>query len=236
MNIELLNERLPNDIREAFLFLDRAFPGKVVFTTSLGKEDQVITQLIAESGAKIRVVTLDTGRLFPQTYDTLSRTVKKYKLPIEVYYPKNETLQTFVSEKGVNAFYQSVELRKECCAIRKIEPLKRALSGAEVWVTGLRAEQSENRSDLPRIQKDVLTGLIKFNPLVNWSDERVDASIDQHAIPVNPLHDKGFPSIGCEPCTRAVLEGEHPRAGRWSWESSKKECGLHQHTTERQEA
>lgn len=236
MTIDMLNERLPKDIREAFLFLENSFPGQVVFTTSLGKEDQIITRMVATCDKKIRVATLDTGRLFPETYDTLERTVNKYDLPIEIYYPEAEKLQEYTSTKGINAFYKSVELRKECCAIRKIEPLKRALAGAAIWVTGLRSEQSENRSELPRLQHDPLTGLIKFNPLVNWTEEMVDAYIDLYTIPTNPLHARGYPSIGCAPCTRAVSPGEHPRSGRWSWESSKKECGLHQHSTERKEA
>lgn len=230
MDIQAIKANIPADPEQAFRWLDQQFPGKVVFTTSLGKEDQAVTSLIACSGATIRQATLDTGRLFPETYDVLERTINRFKVNIEVFFPQSETVEAYASEHGINAFYKSVELRKSCCHIRKIEPLQRALSGASVWVTGLRAEQSSNRSDLQAVERDALTGLIKYNPIIDWSDDRLDSYITDGNIPVNVLHAKGFPSIGCAPCTRAVPEGDHPRSGRWWWEASNKECGLHQHT------
>ena len=205
------------------------FPGKVTFTTSLGEEDQAITHLIASHDLPIRIVTLDTGRLFPESYDLLSRTCAKYKVDIEVFTPETEDVQDYVNTHGINAFYTSVDLRKGCCGVRKIEPLRRSLVGAQVWITGLRAAQSDNRAALPRLEEDALTGLIKFHPLLAWDDAQLRGYLEEHNVPVNPLHKQGFISIGCAPCTRAVQQGEHPRSGRWWWEQSSKECGLHQH-------
>ena len=159
----------------------------------------------------------------------LSRTRAKYKLDIDMFAPDTEAVQTYVNTHGINAFYNSVELRKGFCGVRKIEPLRRSLAGAQVWVTGLRAAQSDNRADLPRLEEDALTGLIKFHPLRAWDDAQLRGYLNEYNVPVNPLHNQGFVSIGCAPCTRAIEEGEHPRAGRWWWEQSKKECGLHQH-------
>ena len=203
------------------------FPGKVTFSTSLGQEDQVITQLIAEANLPISIFSLDTGRLFPETLDLLSRTEAKYKQNIQVYYPTTDSVEKLVSEIGINGFYESVENRKSCCFVRKVEPLKRALAGNEVWVTGLRAEQSANRSGMKRIEWDEGNQILKFNPLLDWTFDDMIAYISEKNIPYNPLHDKGFISIGCAPCTRAIMEGEDARAGRWWWEDSKKECGLH---------
>lgn len=208
--------------------LANLFPDKVVFSTSFGWEDQVVTHLIFENNLPIKVFTLETGRLFPETYYVWNRTLEIYHKPIQAYYPQNELLQQMVSAKGPNSFYESVEHRKECCYIRKIEPLKRALAGNEIWITGIRSEQSPNREHMDNIEWDEGNGLIKFHPLFHWSLEEVKAYIKQHHIVYNTLHDKGFPSIGCMPCTRAVREGEDFRAGRWWWEDqSKKECGLH---------
>ncbi|MDA0728569.1 MAG: phosphoadenylyl-sulfate reductase [Bacteroidetes bacterium] len=204
------------------------YPEQVVFTTSLGLEDQALTDLIARNNLPVQLVTLDTGRLFPETYDLIDRTRSKYPgTPLQSFFPDTTTLEEFVNQQGMSAIFQSLEARKECCHIRKIAPLKRALDGAAVWVTGLRAAQSDNRATLPRIEHDTMTGLVKYNPLVDWSDAQLETYIHSHGVPTNPLHRKGFPSIGCAPCTRAVLEGEHPRAGRWWWEHSSKECGLH---------
>ncbi|EAZ82236.1 ATP synthase F0, A subunit [Algoriphagus machipongonensis] len=213
--------------QEGLALIADLFPGKVTFSTSLGQEDQVITQLIAEAHLPISIFSLDTGRLFPETLDLLARTEAKYKQNIKVYYPNTESIEKLVSEIGINGFYESVENRKSCCFVRKVEPLKRALAGNEVWVTGLRAEQSANRSDMNRIEWDEGNQILKFNPLLDWTFDEMIEYINEKKIPYNPLHDKGFISIGCAPCTRAISAGEDPRAGRWWWEDSKKECGLH---------
>ena len=213
--------------QEGLALVADLFPGKVTFSTSLGQEDQVITQLIAEVNLPISIFSLDTGRLFPETLDLLSRTEAKYKQNIKVYYPNTESVEKLVSEIGINGFYESVENRKSCCFVRKVEPLKRALAGNEVWITGLRAEQSANRSGMKRIEWDEGNQILKFNPLLDWTFDDMIAYINEKNIPYNPLHDKGFISIGCAPCTRAIMEGEDARAGRWWWEDSKKECGLH---------
>ncbi len=213
--------------QEGLALVADLFPGKVTFSTSLGQEDQVITQLIAEARLPISIFSLDTGRLFPETLDLLSRTEAKYKQNIKVYYPTTESVEKLVSEIGINGFYESVENRKSCCFVRKVEPLKRALAGNEIWVTGLRAEQSANRSGMKRIEWDEGNQILKFNPLLDWTFDDMIAYISEKKIPYNPLHDKGFISIGCAPCTRAIMPGEDARAGRWWWEDSKKECGLH---------
>ena len=204
------------------------FNGKAVFTTSFGMEDQVITDMIFRNNINIAVVTLDTGRLFEETNKVFSRTVEQYKKLIVAYYPNGEELQKFITEKGPNSFYESVENRKMCCYIRKVEPLGRALSGMQCWITGLRASQSQNREDLQFFEWDADFSIIKFNPLLKWSLEDCRNYVNANHVPYNILHDKGFVSIGCAPCTRAIQDGEDFRAGRWWWESnSKKECGLH---------
>lgn len=201
---------------------------KAAFSTSLSWEDQVISHHIFANNLPIRVFTLDTGRMFPETYNVLNRTKDRYGKVIEVFFPNNESVEKLVTSKGPLSFYESLENRKECCNIRKVEPLNRALQGVEVWITGLRAEHSDNRKDLSIVEKDEQRNIIKVNPLLNWSFEEVKAEISKHNIPYNILHDKGFVSIGCQPCTRAIKEGEDFRAGRWWWEdTSKKECGLH---------
>ena len=201
--------------------------GNVVFSTSFGQEDQVITDAIFRNDLNIRVFTLDTGRLFQETYELMDSTKTKYKKEFETYFPNTARVEALVKEKGFNSFYFSVENRKECCFIRKIEPLKRALAGAEIWITGLRSEQSENRADMKIVEWDEGNKVIKFNPLIHWTYEQVLDYLKVNRVPDNPLHRKGFISIGCLPCTRAIQEGENPRAGRWSWEASQKECGLH---------
>lgn len=212
---------------EGLALIADLFPGKATFSTSLGQEDQVITQLIAQGEMDIKIFSLDTGRLFPETLDLVARTESKYDLKIQMYYPNTESVENLVSSNGINGFYDSVENRKSCCFVRKVEPLKRALAGNEVWITGLRAEQSANRSDMKRIEWDEGNQIIKYNPLLDWTFDEMIAYIKENSIPYNPLHDKGFISIGCAPCTRAILPGEDARAGRWWWEESKKECGLH---------
>jgi phosphoadenosine phosphosulfate reductase len=217
-------------ISDALKLLEESFPGKVTFSTSFSMEDQVITDFIHQSGIPASIFTLDTGRLFPETYSTWSRTLERYALTIDAYYPNTERVQEFVRSYGPNSFYESVDRRKECCHIRKVEPLKRALAGKAVWITGLRAEHSPNRSDMHILEWDEVNQVIKYNPLLHWSTEQVWEFINQHNVPYNSLHDKGFISIGCAPCTRAVRAGEDFRAGRWWWEDqSKKECGLHVH-------
>ncbi|HTG67115.1 MAG TPA: phosphoadenylyl-sulfate reductase [Flavobacterium sp.] len=223
----LLEKTKDFSIEETFTFLAEEYKGKVVFSTSFGQEDQVITDLIGKSKAEVNIFTLDTGRLFQETYDVFHRTQKKYKLPIKVYFPEAKAVEELLEKKGPNSFYESVENRKECCFIRKVVPLKKALAGNQVWITGLRAEQSENRSDLHLFEYDANFAIVKFNPLLKWTLEEVQKYIDDNNVPQNSLHKKGFVSIGCAPCTRAILPGEDIRAGRWSWESSHKECGLH---------
>lgn len=213
---------------ESLAILADLFPGEVVFSTSLGYEDQVISDLILKNNINIGIFTLDTGRLFAETYMTLQKTNNRYDTKIKVYYPQTEAAENMVSTKGPLSFYESIENRKECCFIRKVEPLNRALKGAKIWVTGIRAEQSGNRHDMPRLEWDEAHQLFKFHPILDWTFEQVKHYVKSNGIPYNPLHDKGFVSIGCAPCTRAIQEGEDFRAGRWWWEDeSKKECGLH---------
>jgi phosphoadenosine phosphosulfate reductase len=206
------------------------YPAKIVFSSSFSFEDQVITHLIADQLLPIQIFTLDTGRLFAETYSVWNSTLERYKISIKAFYPDHSNLETFIEKKGPNAFYESVENRKDCCFIRKVEPLKRALSGNAIWVTGLRAEHSADRQNLQSIEWDESNQIIKYHPLLNWTTEQVTDFIKSNNIPYNPLHDKGFVSIGCAPCTRAIKEGEDFRAGRWWWEdANKKECGLHVH-------
>jgi phosphoadenosine phosphosulfate reductase len=208
--------------------LAAAFPAvQTVFTTSFGQEDQVLAHAIAQLGLGWRVATLDTGRLFPETYEVWDQTATRYKLAIEAWYPDADALRSFVTTQGPNSFYESVDNRLACCRIRKVEPLCRLLQGAALWVTGLRAQQSAQRADLPTLEWDSAHGLAKANPLFDWTQAQVLDYLATHRVPQNALHALGFPSIGCAPCTRAVQPGEDPRAGRWWWEQSHKECGLH---------
>lgn len=221
-NIEQLS------LEEILKALAEEFGSSAAFSTSLSWEDQLITHYIFSNDLPIRVFTLDTGRLFPETYNVLNRTKDRYGKNIEVFFPQAEATQQLMTEKGPLSFYESLENRKECCHIRKVEPLNRALEGVKCWITGLRAEHSENRQNLQIVEKDDQRNLIKVQPLLHWSLDEVKAAIKEHNVPYNILHDKGFVSIGCQPCTRAIQEGEEFRAGRWWWEDkSKKECGLH---------
>jgi phosphoadenosine phosphosulfate reductase len=227
--LSLQNDISRLSITDVLKKLYEAFPERIVFSTSFSYEDQVIADHISKS-APVSIFTLDTGRLFPETYSTWTQTLERYGLPIKAFYPDEKQLQNFVTNNGPNAFYQSVELRQNCCSIRKVAPLKKALEGKAVWVTGLRAQHSPNRSDLQLLEWDEANQIIKYNPLLHWTTEEVRQYIDQYNIPYNSLHDRGFVSIGCAPCTRAVKAGEDFRAGRWWWEdASKKECGLHVH-------
>ena len=225
---ELEKELKGKEIVKQLQYLTERFPGEITFSSSFGLEDQALTHFIASNNLAIKIFTLDTARMFTETYSTWSRTVEKYHLAIAAFYPEAHTLQDFVTEKGPNSFYESVENRKECCHIRKVEPLNRALKNTKVWITGVRAEQSANRQKMQLVEWDEHYQLIKYNPLLNWSLHQLEQFISEHQIPVNTLHKKGFPSIGCAPCTRAILSGEDIRAGRWWWESSNKECGLHE--------
>jgi len=201
---------------------------RMAFSSSLSWEDQVLTHAIFSRDLPIRVFTLDTGRLFPETYSVIESTRQRYGKNLEVYFPDYQAVQELVTQKGPISFYESLENRKECCFIRKVEPLNRALEGVDVWITGLRADHSENRANLELVEWDEQRQIVKVNPLANWSLEEVKAYIKQYNVPYNVLQDRGFVSLGCQPCTRAIREGEPFRAGRWWWEdSSKKECGLH---------
>lgn len=225
---QLLNEAYGKKPEEVLQTVSSRFPGKVVFTTSFGYEDQVIADMIFRNNIPIRVVTLDTGRLFEETYKVYARTIEKYGKGITAFFPDSRDVEKLLATKGPISFYESAENRKECCHIRKVVPLGRALSGAECWVTGLRASQSANRSGLRFFEWDEGHRLIKFNPLLEWSLGEVKDYIRQNNVPYNVLHDRGFVSIGCEPCTRAIQPGDDFRAGRWWWEqNSGKECGLH---------
>jgi len=206
------------------------FPAQVTFSTSFSYEDQVIAHKILSNKLPVSIFTLDTGRLFAETYSVWSSTNSMYNTQVKAYYPNQDLLQEFVASKGPNSFYESVDNRKGCCFIRKVEPLKRALAGNAVWVTGLRAEHSPDRHDLPMVEWDEANQVIKYHPILHWGTEEVKKYISDNHVPYNPLHDKGFVSIGCAPCTRAIRPGEDFRAGRWWWEDAdKKECGLHVH-------
>lgn len=227
-SIEKLNQQFASlSLEEAFETLSTLGFKNIAFSTSLGQEDQVLTDVIFKNNHPIKVFTLDTGRLFEQTYDILDKTQKKYNKSISSFAPDNNELEALLDSKGPYSFYDSIENRKECCSIRKINPLQKALKGVDLWITGLRASQSNSRSTLSFFSYDDAFGLPKFNPLVNWTLEEVENYLEQNNVPQNSLHKKGFVSIGCEPCTRAVKPGEDIRSGRWWWEESKKECGLH---------
>ena len=227
---ELLYQSGRLSITSFMALLVKQYPNQVTFSTSFSYEDQVITNEILDNQLPVKIFTLDTGRMFAETYSVWNSTNEKYNTKIKAYYPKADALQEFVEAKGPNSFYESVENRKQCCFIRKVEPLKRALAGNAIWITGLRAEHSGDRKDLPILEWDESNQVIKYHPILHWTTEDVKAYISKNHVPYNPLHDKGFVSIGCAPCTRAIKPGEDFRAGRWWWEdASKKECGLHEH-------
>ena len=213
---------------ERLQMLRAQIDGTLVFTTSFGLEDQVLLHLIAASGIDVSVATLDTGRLFPETYELWARTEAQYGLKIRSFSPEAALLQALVAAQGINGFYDSPVNRSACCGVRKIQPLGLALAGAAAWITGLRADQSANRQAMPFVEWDAARGLIKANPLLDWSRERIAQFAESESVPINPLHAQGFISIGCAPCTRAIAPGEDERAGRWWWEQDRtKECGLH---------
>lgn len=203
------------------------FPA-ITFANSFGAEDMVLTDIIVEAKLAIEIFSLDTGRLPAQTYTLMSDVENKYQIKPLVFFPKHEVVEAYVNEHGINAFYESIALRKACCHARKVEPLQRALAGKQAWVTGMRAEQATTRASLPTQEYDEGNQLEKFNPLSDWTEQEVWAYIRLHDVPFNQLHDQFYPSIGCAPCTRAVTMGEDIRAGRWWWEDpTSKECGLH---------
>jgi phosphoadenosine phosphosulfate reductase len=216
------------DTAERLTLLARKIAGPLVVTTGFGLEGQALTHLIAASGIDCRFLTLDTGRLFPETYAVWADTEQRYAIQVEAVYPRAEALAALVRTNGINGFYHSTNARHECCSVRKVEPLNRALAGAAAWLTGLRADQSGSRRKLQFVSYDAARRLLKVNPLLDWSRERVAALVRDAEVPYNALHDKGFASIGCAPCTRAVASGEPERAGRWWWEQDQtRECGLH---------
>jgi phosphoadenosine phosphosulfate reductase len=235
--IEDLNRRFSKKPAEEVLeyFLSE-YEDKIALSSSLGAEDQVLTDMVVKINPNTRIFTLDTGRMFPETYEVLDETNKKYNIKIEIFFPDNKQVEDMVKEKGINLFYESIENRKQCCHIRKIEPLKRAFKGLDVWICGLRKDQSVTRFYTQTVEWDEGNGLIKVNPLIDWNQREVWNYIKEHDVPYNKLHDKGFPSIGCQPCTRAIKPGEDVRAGRWWWEQPEhKECGLHARKNELEE-
>jgi len=227
--VQMFNSEFRDQTPEETLkILSERFRNRIIFTTSFGYEDQVLTDMIFRNKIPIKAATLDTGRLFEETYKVFARTRERYRCKIETYFPDARDVEKLLSAKGPISFYESVENRKECCYIRKVKPLGRALKGNECWITGLRASQSENRSSLSLFDWDSKYRIIKYNPLLLWNLEKVKGYIKKYNVPYNALHDRRFESIGCEPCTRAVKQGEDIRSGRWWWEkTSDKECGLH---------
>jgi len=223
MNLDLHIAQASERLRGA---LDAHAPA--AFASSLGAEDMVILDLLHRLALDVEVFTLDTGRLPEETHALLAQARRRYARPIRVLYPEAAALEAFVAEHGSNAFYASIALRKRCCELRKLEPLRRALRGKRLWITGLRREQSVTRADVPVLAEEAANGLLKHNPLADWSSADVWAYVERFDVPTNVLHQRGFPSIGCAPCTRAVAPGEDERAGRWWWEQPEsRECGLH---------
>lgn len=227
--LQLNQEVTSLGIQDTLRYLSTRFQGEIVFSTSFGQEDQVITDMIFTADLPILVFTLDTGRHFEETYKVMNQTLAKYEKKIKVCFPDKEQVEKLMTQKGPYSFFESVENRKECCHIRKVEPLKKVLSQTSCWITGLRAGQSGARHHLDQFSYDAANKVIKYNPLIKWSMDEVDDYLKLNHVPHNVLYDRGFLSIGCSPCTRAVAEGENIRSGRWWWESnSTKECGLHQ--------
>ncbi|MCD4681323.1 MAG: phosphoadenylyl-sulfate reductase [Bacteroidales bacterium] len=232
-----MNNKIINDLNNTFndktpleviKYLSDVYNGKLAFASSFGVEDQVITEMIAASGGKIKIFSLDTGRLFQETYDLIQITRAKYNLNIDLFFPDPKDVENMVNSKGINLFYESIENRKLCCHVRKVKPLKRALKGLDMWITGLRRDQSDLRQNLKTVEWDEKNGLIKVSPLFSWTEKKVWDYIKEKHVPYNKLHDKSFPSIGCLPCTRAVTAGDDVRSGRWWWENPLfTECGMH---------
>ncbi len=227
--IQVLNKRFSTaSPEEALQYFLSEYKGRIALASSMGLEDQVLTHMVSEIDPDTKVFTLDTGRLFPETHELISKTKKTFNIDIKIYFPEAAKVEEMVNKKGNNLFYESIENRKLCCHIRKIESLKRAFKDLDIWICGLRSEQSITRINTKLLEWDEANGLLKLNPLADWNYKQVLEYIRIHNIPYNPLHDKGFLSIGCQPCTRAVEPGEDERSGRWWWEEPEsKECGLH---------
>lgn len=229
MNVDELNKKFQNSKPEVVIsYFLKKYGKDAALSSSLGAEDQVLTDLIFKIEKNSNIFTLDTGRLHPQTYDVMDETNLKYGVKLDVFFPKNQDVEKLYQTQGINGHFESINNRKNCCGVRKMEPLKRALKPLKVWFTGLRAAQSVTRTDMPIVEFDEHFDVIKVNPLINWSEENVWEYIKANNVPYNKLHDQGFPSIGCAPCTRPVKDGEDIRSGRWWWENPEhKECGLH---------
>ena len=230
LNDQALLDSVTAKVEKAKTLLRKIASGysPAVFANSLGAEDMILTNLIVDEKLDIEIFSLDTGRLPLETYDLIAEVKKHYGLTLTLYYPRHDLVEAYTQQNGINAFYESVELRKGCCHVRKVEPLQRALAGKKAWITGLRAQQSATRDGLPVQVFDESHGLEKFNPLADWTEKEVWAYIRLNKVPYNALHDSFYPSIGCAPCTRAITPGEDIRSGRWWWENPEsKECGLH---------
>lgn len=228
-DIPALNEKFSQtDTIELLSYFLDLYGDKMALSSSLSIEDQMLTDMLLKINSKARIFTLDTGRLFPETYSLIDRTNMKYNTNIEIFFPNAQEVETMVGENGINLFYNGIDERKLCCKVRKINPLKRAFAQLDVWVCGLRRDQSVTRQNVQLIEWDETNGLVKLNPIIHLSEQEVWDYIKTHKVPYNKLHDQGFPSIGCQPCTRAIEPGEDIRAGRWWWENPEhKECGLH---------
>ncbi len=228
-DIRALNKRFEKlSSREVLEFFLKEYEGRIALSSSLGAEDQALTHMVSGIPPVPMIFTLDTGRMFPEQYDLIQKTRDVLDVNVEVFFPEASQVESMVGDKGINLFYESVENRKLCCRIRKIEPLQRALKGVDVWITGVRADQSVTRINTRLLEWDDTYDLLKLNPLIFWTGDQVWAYIREHGVPYNPLHDQGYPSIGCQPCTGLVKPGEDPRSGRWWWEQPEsRECGLH---------
>jgi phosphoadenosine phosphosulfate reductase len=228
-SIQNLNEQFKDsDPQKVLEYFISNYKKEIAFASSMGAEDQIITHFLSQIDKSVRIFTLDTGRLFPETYSLISRTKSHFEINIEIFFPDTANIEKMVNSKGINLFYESIENRKLCCNIRKIEPLKRAFKGLKVWICGLRREQAVTRQNMQMVEWDNENQLIKINPLINWKEDDIWNFINKQGIPYNKLHDNGFPSIGCQPCTRSISKEEDVRAGRWWWENPEtKECGLH---------
>jgi len=227
--IEELNKKFKNSSPEEVLEYFLSKNNNIALSSSFGAEDQVLTHMMLKIKNDANIFTLDTGRLPYETYDVMDRTNLKYNIKVNVFFPNSDNVEKLYQKQGINGFYESVENRKNCCFVRKLEPLKRALENVDIWVTGLRAEQSITRKDMQMFEYDESNDLIKLNPLINFTEKQVWDYILKNNVPFNKLHSQGYPSIGCAPCTRAIKEGEDIRSGRWWWENPEhKECGLHQ--------
>ncbi len=229
-NLDYYNQEYKDkNTRHLLIWALNTFKEKITLASSLGLEDQVLTEMLVKINPKINIFFLDTGRIHQETYDLLEESMNQFNIKYNIYFPDKKTLAEFEKENGPNPFYKSLELRKECCQIRKLEPLIRALKNQNAWITGLRREQSITRVNINKIEWDEINNLIKINPLIEWSEEDVLNYIVDHQIPYNKLFDQGYTSIGCAPCSRIIKLGQDKRAGRWWWESpEKRECGLHQ--------